>query len=53
MSNATTWIVHIARVPRNHVDVEMRNRLTGRITRIEADVVAIRLRPQSIRRASA
>ncbi len=47
MSNATTWIVHIARVPRNDMDVEMRDRLTGRITSIEADVVAIRFRPQS------
>ncbi len=47
MSNATAWIVHIARVPRNDMDVEMRDRLTGRITSIEADVVAVRFRLQS------
>ena len=51
MSNATAWIVHIARVPRNHMDVEMRDRLTRRITSIEADVVAIRFRLQTFRRA--
>ena len=45
MPNATAWIVRIARVPRNHMDVEMRDRLTGRISSIEAAVVAVRFRP--------
>ena len=47
MPNATARIVHIACVPRNDVNVEMRDRLTGRITSIEADVVAVRFRLQS------
>ena len=47
MSNATPWIVHIARVPRNDVDVEMRNRLTCSVTSVKSDVVAVRFRLQS------
>jgi hypothetical protein len=43
MSDTATWIIHVAEIARDDVDVDMRNRLPRGGARIEADIVAVRL----------
>ncbi len=44
MAHAAAGIGHVANVTRDHMDVNVRNRLPGSRTTIETDIVAIRLR---------
>jgi len=46
MPNTTPWILHIAKVSGNHMDMDMWNRLPGSFTGIETDVVSIWFRFQ-------
>jgi len=42
-AHATFWVFHIAPVPWNHMDVDVRHRLTCCRANIDTDVVTIRL----------
>ena len=48
MPHAAPRVGHVARIPRDHVDMHVRHRLPGSLACVEPDVVAIRLRVQPL-----
>jgi hypothetical protein len=47
MADAAAWVRHVTEIARDHMDVDMRNRLAGGGTGVEADVVAVWLRVEA------